>query len=113
MQKLGKNKMFSTIKAYINLIIGAIVLGFLAYLKYLKSSNDEQKENIERLKKEIEVRGAVAKDEVKKQVFEAKQKERVKKLAETEITLDAIEQEIKQNTNDEAQSDDDFVTMRV
>ena len=107
--------MISQIKAYISLFFGAIVLGVLAYIKYLRSSNEEQKENIERLKKEIEVRKVVAKDEVKKKVFEAKQKERAKALKESEITLDKIEQEIKNEkvSNDNDDSDDEFVAVRV
>lgn len=106
--------MISTIKTYANLIIGAIVLGFLAYLKYLKASNDEQKENIERLKKEIEVRNAVSKNEVKKQVFEAKQKERAKELKKTEIKLDDIEKEVARNVeNGEHSSNDNFIVGRV
>jgi len=107
--------MFTQIKLYLSMFVGAIVLGFLAYMKYLKSTNEEQKENIDRLKKEIKVRKEVAKDEVKKQVFEAKQKERVKELKKSEITLDEIEKELKQNEKaiDENNSDDGFIVGRV
>lgn len=102
-----------TIKNYINLIIGAVVLGVLAYLKYLKATNTEQKENIERLKKEIKVRGAVAKDELKRAIFEEKQKERKKQLDATEITLDEIEREAKEHDENEHCSNDCFVNVRV
>jgi len=104
---------FSTLKMYASMFIGAIVLGFLAYMKYLKASNEEQKENIGRLKREIKVRKEVAKDEVKRQVFNEKQKVRVEELKKSEITLDAIEKEAKQKKLEPQQSDDDFVTMRV
>jgi len=104
---------FSTIKMYASMFIGAIVLGFLAYMKYLKASNEEQKENIGRLKREIKVRKEVAKDEVKRQVFNEKQKVRVEELKKSEITLDAIEKEAKKKKLEPQQSDDDFVTMRV
>jgi Mg2+ and Co2+ transporter CorA len=108
--------MFAQVKAYISIFLGAIVLGFLAYIKYLKSTNKEQKENIDRLKKEIVVRREVSKDEIKKQVFEAKQRARAEELKKTEITLDEIEKEIKQNEkdNDEHSSNDDgFILSRV
>ncbi len=108
--------MFSTVKLYISMFIGAVTLGVLAYVKYLKSTNKEQKENIERLNKEIAVRKEIAKDEKKRVVFEAKQKVRAEALKESEITLDEIEKEIKQNekANDEHSSNDDgFVTARV
>lgn len=113
--------MLGTFKAYITMFIGAIVLGFLAYMKYLKASNEEQKENIERLTKEIVVRKEVAKDEVKKAVFDAKQKTKAKALSQYEITMDEIEKEIKEN---EAKQDtktvvnddyygDEFITSSV
>lgn len=108
--------MFTQIKLYLSMIGGAIVLGFLAYMKYLKSTNEEQKENIDRLKKEIKVRKEVAKDEVKRQVFEAKQKVRAEEIKKTEITLDEIEKEIKQNEktiNEHSSDDDGFVVGRV
>ncbi len=108
--------MFTKIKLYLSLIGGAIALGFLAYMKYLKSTNEEQKENIDRLKKEIKVRKEVAKDEVKREVFEAKQKVRAAELKKSEITLDEIEKELKQNEKaiDKNSSDDDgFVVGRV
>ena len=108
--------MFGTMKIYISMFIGAVVLGFLAYMKYLKSTNEEQKENIERLNKEIKVRKEVAKDEVKKQVFEAKQKVRAKQIKKSEITLDEIEKEVRQNEesySEHSSNDDGFVTSRV
>jgi len=108
--------MFSTIKLYASMFIGAIVLGFLAYVKYLKASNEEQKENIIRLKKEIKVRKEVSKDEVKKAVFDTKQKTRAEALKKTEITLDEIEKEIKENEenpNSEFASNDNFIISSV
>lgn len=108
--------MFTSIKLYLSMFAGAIVLGFLAYMKYLKESNIEQKENIERLKKEIKVRKEVAKDEVKKQVFDAKQKVRTEELKKTEITLDEIEKEIQKNEesyNQHSSNDDGFVVSRL
>lgn len=109
--------MFTKIKLYLSLIGGAIALGFLAYMKYLKSTNEEQKENIDRLKKEIKVRKEVAKDEVKREVFEAKQKVRAAELKKSEITLDEIEKGLKQNEKaiDKNSNDDDdgFVVGRV
>jgi hypothetical protein len=99
-----------------SLLFGAISLGFLAYMKYLKSTNEEQKENIDRLKKEIEIRSVVAKDEQKRKVFEAKQKVRLEELKKSEITLDEIEKEIQQNEKKNHtgnNNDDSFVTMRV
>ena len=91
--------MFTTIKTYLSLFGGAIVLAFLAYMKYLKSTNEEQKENIKRLKKEIVVRKEVAKDVKKRAVFEAKQKTRYEELIKNEITMDEIEKEIRDNEN--------------
>jgi len=107
--------MFGTIKLYISMFIGAVALGFLAYVKYLRSSNEEQKENIGRLKREIKVRKEVAKDEVKKQVFDAKQKVRAKVIKENEITLDEIEEEAKngKDIDTEHSANDDFVSVRV
>lgn len=108
--------MFASIKMYLSMFTGAIILGFLAYMKYLKSTNEEQKENIERLNKEIAVRKEIVKDEKKRVVFEVKQKVRAEALKESEITLDEIEKEIKQNekVNDEHSSNDDgFITSRV
>ncbi len=108
--------MFTKIKLYLSLIGGAIALGFLAYMKYLKSTNEEQKENIDRLKKEIKVRKEVAKDEVKREVFEAKQKVRAAELKRSEITLDEIEKELKQNEkaiNENSSDDDGFIVGRV
>ena len=108
--------MFTSIKLYLSMFAGAVVLGFLAYMKYLKSTNEEQKENIDRLHKEIKVRKEVSKDEKKRVVFEAKQKVRAEVLKVNEITLDGIEKEIKENekiTNDEFASDDEFVKCRV
>jgi len=107
--------MFSTIKLYISMFIGAVILGFLAYVKYLRSSNEEQKENIGRLKREINVRKEVAKDEVKKQVFDAKQKVRAKEIKDNEITLDEIEKEAKneKDIGTEHSANDDFVSVRV
>lgn len=108
--------MFTSIKLYLSMFAGAIVLGFLAYMKYLKSTNEEQKENIERLNKEIKVRKEVAKDEVKKQVFDAKQKVRAEEIKKTEITLDEIEKEIHKNEesyNQHSSNDDGFITSRM
>ncbi len=104
---------FDSIKAYFMLFIGAVVLGFLAYMKYLKSTNEEQKENIDRLNKEIAVRKEISKDEVKKAIFDVKQKERSKELKKVEITLDEIEKEIKKDENSDHSSSDDFITSRV
>lgn len=106
--------MFTSIKLYLSMFAGAVVLGFLAYMKYLKSTNEEQKENIERLNKEIKVRKEVAKDEVKKQVFDAKQKVRAEEIKKTEITLDEIEKEVNEKViNDNSNVDDGFSTSRV
>lgn len=106
--------MFTSIKLYLSMFAGAVVLGILAYMKYLKSTNEEQKENIERLNKEIKVRKEVAKDEVKKQVFDAKQKVRAEEIKKTEITLDEIEKEINEKAIDSNSNvDDGFVTARV
>ena len=95
------------------LFIGALVLGFLAYVKYLRSTNEEQRENIDRLHKEISVRKEVSKDEVKKAIFDAKQKTRLEELKKTEITLDEIEKEIKKDENSNHSSSDDFIISRV
>jgi len=104
---------FSGIKAYFMLFMGAVVLGFLAYMKYLRSTNEEQRENIDRLNKEISVRKEVSKDEVKKAIFDAKQKERAEEFKKSEITLDKIEKEIKKDENSEHSSSDDFIISRV
>jgi len=104
---------FDSIKAYFMLFIGAVVLGFLAYMKYLKSTNEEQKENIDRLNKEIFIRREISKDEVKKAIFDVKQKERSKELKKVEITLDEIEKEIEKDENSYHSSSDDFITSRV
>jgi len=104
---------FDSIKAYFMLFIGAVVLGFLAYMKYLKSTNEEQKENIDRLNKEITVRKEISKDEVKKAIFDVKQRERSKELKKSEITLDEIEKEIEKDENSDHSSSDDFITSRV
>ena len=106
--------MFTSIKLYLSMLAGAVVLGFLAYMKYLRATNEEQKENIERLNKEIKVRKEVSKDEVKKQVFDAKQKVRAKHIKQSEITLDEIEKEIYEKDNNEHSSNDDgYITSRV
>ena len=105
--------LFDTAKAYLMIFIGAIALGFLAYVKYLRYTNEEQKENIGRLNKEIEVQKEVSKDEVKKAIFDAKQKTRKEALKKSEITLDQIEKEVRENENDLHSSNDDFVTSRV
>ena len=102
--------MLSTIKGYLSIIGGAIVLGVLAYMKYLKASNDNQKENIERLKNEIAVTKEVHKDEKKRVIFEAMQKERAIKLKENEITLDRLESEVKKHEIDINDNDDFFVS---
>lgn len=104
---------FSSIKAYFMLFIGAVVLGFLAYMKYLRATNEEQKENIDRLHKEITVRKEVSKDEVKKAIFDAKQKTRVEAFKKSEITLDQIEKEVRENENNLHSSNVDFATSRV
>ena len=109
--------MISVLKEYINVLAGAMFLGFLAYMKYLKSTNEEQKENIDRLKKEIAVKKEVSKDEVKKAIFDTKQKTRAEELKKSEITLDEIEEEIRKNEkindNSEHSSSDDFITSSV
>ena len=106
--------MFTTIKLYLSMFAGAVVLGFLAYMKYLKASNEEQKENIERLHKEIKVRKEVSKDEIKKAIFDTKQKVRAKQIKQSEITLDEIEKEIYEKDNNEHSSNDDgYITSRV
>ena len=106
--------MFTTIKLYLSMFAGAVVLGFLAYMKYLRATNEEQKENIERLHKEIKVRKEVSKDEIKKAIFDTKQKVRAKQIKQSEITLDEIEKEIYEKDNNEHSSNDDgFVTSRV
>jgi len=106
--------MFTSIKLYLSMFAGAVVLGFLAYMKYLKASNEEQKENIERLNKEIKVRKEVSKDEVKKAIFDTKQKVRAKQIKQSEITLDEIEKEIYEKDNSEHSSNDDgYITSRV
>lgn len=106
--------MFSTIKGYLSIFAGAVVLAFLAYMKYLKSTNEEQKENIERLNKEIKLRKEVAKDEVKKQIFDTKQKVRAEEIKKTEITLDEIEKEVNEKViNDNSNVDDGFTTSRL
>lgn len=92
--------MIATIKAYASLIKGALIIGVLAYIKYLRSSNKEQKENISRLKREVETRKEIAKDEVKKAVFDTMQKERAKELRKTEVVLDEIEGRIKEYEDD-------------
>jgi len=104
---------FSSLKAYFMLFIGAVILGFLAYVKYLRSTNEEQKENINRLHKEIAVRKEISKDEIKKAIFDVKQKERSKELKKMEITLDEIEKEIEKDENSDHSSSDDFITSRV
>ena len=104
--------MISTIKGYLSIFGGAIILGVLAYIKYLKASNENQKENIERLKNEIAVTKEVHKDEKKRIVFEAMQKERSIKLKENEITLDKLESEVKKHENDII-IDDGFATSSV
>ncbi len=104
---------FSTIKLYIYIFIGAVVMGFLAYMKYLRYTNAEQKESIKRLKNDIEVRKEVSKDEVKKAIFDSKQKTRKEALKKSEITLDQIEKEVRENENNLHSSNDDFVTSRV
>ena len=109
--------MFSSIKLFISIFIGAVAISFLAYLKYLKSSIKSQEENIFRLKKEIEVINIVSKDEIKKAVFETLQKARVKAIKKSEVTLDKIELEIKRNENNDNDDNDDdndkFFTSRV
>ena len=106
--------MFTSIKLYLSMFAGAVVLGFLAYMKYLKASNEEQKENIERLNKEIKVRKEVSKDEIKKAIFDTKQKVRAKQIKQSEITLDEIEKEIYEKDNNEHSSNDDgYITSRV
>ena len=108
--------MFTSIKLYLSMFAGAVDLWFLAYMKYLKSTNEEQKENIDRLHKEIKVRKEVSKDEIKKAIFDTKQKTRADELKKSEITLDEIEQEIKdneENPNSEFASDDNFTKCRV
>ena len=104
--------MFSTIKGYLSIIGGAIVLAVLAYIKYLKASSENQKENIERLKNEIAVTKEVHKDEKKRVVFEAMQKERALELKDNEITLDKIESEVKKHEIDTIVNDD-FATSSV
>ena len=99
--------------SYFKMFIGAVVLGFLAYMKYLRATNEEQEENIARLKKEIVVRKEVAKDEVKRAVFDAKQKERYEVLKQNEITLDEIEEEVKSNEDSSNMASDDFFVRRV
>lgn len=108
--------MFTSIKLYLSMFAGAVTLGVLAYVKYLKASNEDQKENIDRLIKEIVVRKEVVKDEKKRVAFEAKQKVRAKVLKESEITLDEIEQEIiedEKSINDKFASDHSFSKCRV
>ena len=106
--------MFTTIKLYLSMFAGAVVLGFLAYMKYLRATNEEQKENIERLNKEIKVRKEVSKDEIKKAIFDTKQKVRAKQIKQSEITLDEIEKEIYEKDNNEHSSNDDgYITSRV
>ena len=95
----------------IKILFGAIFLGILAYLKYLKSDNEEQKKNIDRLKKEIEVRKEVFKDERAKALFLEIQETKLKNIKETEITLDKIEKEI-QNEKDTV-TDNDFTSVRM
>ena len=102
--------MLSTIKGYLSIIGGAIVLAALAYMKYLKASNESQKENIERLKNEIAVTKEVHKDEKKRVIFEAMQKERAIKLKENEITLDKLESEVKKHEIDITINDDFFIS---
>lgn len=106
------SSIIGTIKGYFSIISGAIVLGVLAYIKYLKVSNENQKENIERLKNEIAVTKEVHKDEKKRIVFEAMQKERAIKLKENEITLDKLESEVKKHEID-ITINDDFATSSV
>ena len=106
--------MFTSIKLYLSMLAGAVVLGFLAYMKYLRATNEEQKENIERLHKEIKVRKEVSKDEIKKAIFDTKQKVRAKQIKQSEITLDEIEKEIYEKDNNEHSSNDDgYITSRV
>ena len=106
--------MLTSIKLYLSMFAGAVVLGFLAYMKYLRATNEEQKENIDRLHKEIKVRKEVSKDEIKKAIFDTKQKVRAKQIKQSEITLDEIEKEIYEKDNNEHSSNDDgFVTSRV
>ena len=108
--------MFTSIKLYLSMFAGAVVLGFLAYMKYLKASNEEQKENIERLNKEIKVRKEVSKDEIKKAIFDTKQKVRAKQIKQSEITLDEIEKEVRQNEesySEHSSNDDGYITSRV
>jgi len=106
--------MFTSIKLYLSMFAGAVVLGFLAYMKYLRATNEEQKENIERLHKEIKVRKEVSKDEIKKAIFDTKQKVRAKQIKQSEITLDEIEKEIYEKDNNEHSSNDDgYITSRV
>lgn len=106
--------MFTSIKLYLSMFAGAVVLGVLAYMKYLKSTNEEQKENIERLNKEIAVRKEVSKDEVKKQIFDAKQKVRAEQIKQSEITLDEIEKAVNEKVDiNNSNVDDGFITARV
>lgn len=97
--------MFTTIKTYLSLFGGAVVLAVLAFLKYQKSTIEEQKANIDRLEKEIVVRREVTKDEKKRAVFEAKQKTRYEEFTNNEITMDEIEKEIKQNETSNTDND--------
>ncbi|MCF6330301.1 MAG: hypothetical protein L3I99_01980 [Sulfurimonas sp.] len=104
--------MLTLIKSYANIAIGAVVIAFLAYVKYLRYSNAEQKENISRLKKEIVVQKLVSNDEVKREIFKTKQKTIASLLKNNEITIDAIEREIKYNETNNNDSNS-FSSIRM
>jgi len=104
---------FDAIKGYFYAIVGAAVVAFLAYVKYLRMTSETQKKTIDRLKTEIGVQREVSKDEVKRAIFEAKHRERAEALQASEITLDDIEREAAGNENDTHCSYDCYANIRM
>lgn len=100
--------MFSAIKGYLNIIIGAVVVAFLAYVKYLMYANKDKKQTIADLKQEIKAKQEANKQTIKQEAFKAVQKDRADSIKENEVRLDDIEKKIKPK-----KADDNFVDVGV
>lgn len=67
--------LLASLKAKVYALIAILTIAFLAYVKWLKVSNEAKDQKIEHMKKEIEIAKSVSKDKEKAAEFRGSQKE--------------------------------------
>jgi len=105
--------MFTKIKIYLYAFLSSVLIGFLAYIRYINSKRKTQKEEIDKLKKEIVIEREVLKERSRRERFEEAQQVRVNEVNEHLQELNS-ETEKRGDIDEKNNNDDsDFVSISV